>query len=336
MMMLTIDTVRAHERFAYWREVLSQQFFHLRPERAGCSEFCAAVEAHTIGDLPLSIVTAAGQRIRRTRSEIARSPVPYYFANVHVGGTCSIRRRGEEIALSRGDTFIVDALHEFELDCEQRARTLVIRLPKEAIDARVARPDLVPGAVLPGSQSVARLLAGYLANGFETADHHSPNSAAMFAEHSVELVSHALMESWAHKPAPTSAWREALFVRACRTIRVRCGNPKLAPDQIARALGITTRLLQRIFAERGETIMRRLFHERVTIAAKLLAAPEAAHRSVTDIAYSCGFNDSAHFSRVFSAHTGMPPSHWRKEHGPSARQPANMFADEGRPDVASR
>src|SRR4051794_4548636 len=35
-------------------------------------------------------------------------------------------------------------------------------------------------------------------------------------------------------------------------------------------------------------------------AARLLSAPEAADRSITDIAFACGFNDSSHFGRVFA------------------------------------
>ena len=53
--------------------------------------------------------------------------------------------------------------------------------------------------------------------------------------------------------------------------------------------------------------------ERVNRAERLLAAPEAADRSITDIAFACGFNDSGHFGRVFAARVGMAPSRRRKK-----------------------
>lgn len=37
----------------------------------------------------------------------------------------------------------------------------------------------------------------------------------------------------------------------------------------------------------------------------------AAHRTITDIAFSWGFNNGAHFSRVFREHTGLSPSDFR-------------------------
>jgi AraC family transcriptional regulator, positive regulator of tynA and feaB len=58
--------------------------------------------------------------------------------------------------------------------------------------------------------------------------------------------------------------------------------------------------------------MTRIWDERVSRAAKLLSAPEAADRSITDIAFACGFNDSSHFGRAFAARMGMAPSQWRK------------------------
>ena len=47
-------------------------------------------------------------------------------------------------------------------------------------------------------------------------------------------------------------------------------------------------------------------------AAELLAMPEASHRSITEIAFACGFNDSAHFSRAFAARFDTTPSQWRR------------------------
>jgi AraC-like DNA-binding protein len=60
--------------------------------------------------------------------------------------------------------------------------------------------------------------------------------------------------------------------------------------------------------------MRVLWDERVSRAASLLSSPGAADRSVTDIAFTCGFNDGSHFARVFVTRKGMTPSQWRK-HG---------------------
>lgn len=52
-------------------------------------------------------------------------------------------------------------------------------------------------------------------------------------------------------------------------------------------LGVSLRRLQK-GAERGETIMARLWDEPLNRAAGLLIVPDAAKRTITDIAFRCG------------------------------------------------
>jgi len=104
-----------------------------------------------------------------------------------------------------------------------------------------------------------------------------------------------------------------LYARAGRLIALRFDDPDLASGEIAQRLGVSLRLLQKVFAERGETVMGQLWEERVSRAARVLSAPKAADRSITDIAFACGFNDSSHFGRVFAGRMGMAPSRWRKQ-----------------------
>jgi len=56
--------------------------------------------------------------------------------------------------------------------------------------------------------------------------------------------------------------------------------------------------------------MKRVLLERVNRAGRLLDSPQARGRTVTRIAFACGFDDLSHFGRVFEAQFGMPPSRW--------------------------
>jgi len=95
----------------------------------------------------------------------------------------------------------------------------------------------------------------YFVNGFETAEELTPDACALFVQHSVELLALALAESPRLEPERSVALRDAMFVRACRQISLRCGDPGLWTLTIAQALGVSTRLLQRTFAEHDKTLM---------------------------------------------------------------------------------
>jgi AraC-like DNA-binding protein len=313
MLRFSSDVVAARERIEFWADFLTQNVTPFRTEPAGECPFHGEVEMQMAGELPIVSVGGAGQRVARTQSEIARSPVHFYSVSVHVNGQTALTSGDKMIALERGDLFVIDTMHEFEFGLEQPYRHLFARVPKEWLDARVPRPDLLCGSVLTHDNPLARLFAGYLAAGFQTAEQLSPDAATMFSQHLIDLLVEAFADPGPDQPVPSKAWRAAMFARACRLISLKLGDPDLRPDQIAEELGISTRTLHRIFAEHDETVMQHLLEERVGRAAKLLSFPQARHRTITEIAFACGFNDLSHFGRAFAERMGASPSQWRKD-----------------------
>jgi AraC family transcriptional regulator, positive regulator of tynA and feaB len=312
MSLITTDALPARQRFEYWREVVARQYIETRLEPCP-GAFHASVEAQAVGGLVAARSICSGGWAFRTDAEIARSPASFYMANIHLGGPVSVSAGREPMSLAAGDIFFVDALRAFELGGRDAFRCMALVVPKVWIDSRLARPDLVHGSVVRREAPFARILSGYVLTALETAEQMTDDAASLFAMHSVELMLGALGQIRPGSPASTDAVHEALFTRACRIIDFKCSDSTLAPASIASELGISVRLLHRLFAERGKTAMKTIFAERVSRAAKLLADPNAAHRSITEIAFACGFNDSTHFGRAFAARMHMPPSEWRKQ-----------------------
>ena len=78
---------------------------------------------------------------------------------------------------------------------------------------------------------------------------------------------------------------------------------------LADELGISPRSVQSLFAQRATTPSAYILRRRLDRAAELLSGDPA--RSITDIAFDLGFNDSAYFTRCFRQQFGAPPSAWR-------------------------
>lgn len=82
----------------------------------------------------------------------------------------------------------------------------------------------------------------------------------------------------------------------------------LTPDDAAAQLGLSIPTLNRRLRAEG-TGWRHLLHEhRMVAAARLL---RESRRSISEIALSLGFAESASFIRCFSRHFGMPPHRFR-------------------------
>ena len=316
MAVFTTDSVRPRERLEYWREDVTPRLLPIIVEPAE-GPFSAESVVKAIDGLILAESSASGGWAWRTDVEIADSPLPIYFANIHLAGPAQVRFGAVETILAPGDVFFVDAVKEVSFGGDQPFRCLAVMAPKAWIDPRVPQPDIVHGTIMRRGDSLARLLAGYIRDGFQTAEELTADAASLFAGHAAELIALALGQNRSAGPKASEAWREALFVRARRIVLRECGDPKLSPNAIAAGIGVSARLLHIIFAERGVSVMKHVYEERVRRAAKLLASLEAAGRSITEIAFACGFNDSAHFSRAFAARMGMTPSAWRRLERPA-------------------
>jgi AraC family transcriptional activator of tynA and feaB len=308
--MIDLDAMTPRDRLATLSEISSQGILEVSLSEVGNMPGRVDLRPKALGQLDLVGASAANIRVKRTRAHVARSQSPFYLVNFQLAGAISVRWREQDVTASRGDILITDSEHAYDVDGERPFCQLIMRLPKSWVDARVARPDAIPGALLRHNP-MSRLFAGYVRNGFETAAELSPDGAEMFAAHSVDLLALVLGER-ASEPLPAQALREALFARAVRLIALRFADPGLTPDRIAGSLGVSTRLLQKLFAERGATVIERIWEKRVSQAASLLAMPQASHRSITEIAFACGFNDSAHFTRAFAARVAVTPSQWRQ------------------------
>ena len=84
-------------------------------------------------------------------------------------------------------------------------------------------------------------------------------------------------------------------------------DPTLSARNIAEALGISRRYMNKLFQREGTTVGRALLARRLEGSYRDLSDPYKRSRSVTEIAYAWGFNSPSHFSRAFRQRFGMSP-----------------------------
>lgn len=82
--------------------------------------------------------------------------------------------------------------------------------------------------------------------------------------------------------------------------------------ELARHAGITQSHMSRLFREKtGTTISDQLLRKRIACAQTLLASGEG---NISEICYSCGFNDLSHFYKAFKGISGYSPGQYRSRH----------------------
>jgi AraC-like DNA-binding protein len=85
----------------------------------------------------------------------------------------------------------------------------------------------------------------------------------------------------------------------------------LSPSEIASALDLSVRHVHRLFSRQGSTVADCIRAQRLRHCRSDLADPRLGDKSITEIAFFWGFNDSAHFSRAFKQQFGISPRGFR-------------------------
>ncbi|MEJ1962050.1 MAG: helix-turn-helix domain-containing protein [Gammaproteobacteria bacterium] len=105
---------------------------------------------------------------------------------------------------------------------------------------------------------------------------------------------------------------------ARRFIEAHLKDPDLTPRVVAGALRVSPRYLRMLFAEEQKTVSAYILRRRLEACAKQISSALWRGRTITNIAFACGFNSTAHFTRVFRNHFRLTPGQYRETHLPGA------------------
>lgn len=295
--------------FEHWQAALEQVCGRftcvLNPE---VDAFVGDIALHQHGALSFAKVRTNAQRIYRTRQHIAAEHGKYYFLIAQRRGSAQLEQAGKQVQLQPQEMVLIDASQPSEFRYPSLTEQLSFHLPRHVVEQHLG-PSAQVGIRLGLESASGRLLAA-LVEQIER-DHQQLRTAEGDATQDalLALLTPVLKGSTAVvKDRSTALWRKAQTL-----VEQHLTDPELSPAQLAQQLGISLRCLYRLFAEHGQTVARFIQEQRLNHIAQLLNNPHYQHNSITDLALRWGFNDSAHFSRVFKTHYGCSPRDWRQK-----------------------
>ena len=306
---------RPEAQFTRWRELICEAFLDLTPESDLRDGFAGTVTQWPLGAMSIAQIDSQRQQVRRTARDIARAPLPGFYANLQVRGTSRMTQQGRSTVLRPGDLAVVDTTEPFRFDFRDDFRQLSLFVPRSLFEWQLGSPvrtatrvGTATGAGAAVRHALLTLTRGTL----------SDDTAARLAVHAAGILAVALDEPFAFNERvglnePVAPWatpvrRDRLHAAALADIDEHLADDDLSPPATARRLDVSVRLLHAVFAGRQRTFAAEVRRRRLEVAWRTLRDPARAHLRVIDVAVEAGFIDVTTFHRAFRREFGHTPA----------------------------
>ena len=307
---MTTDQVPASERAGCWGDWMNRLFQGLKSDLYGDTGFDGRVTRLHAGDIVLTRLEANRHRVMRSSSLVRASEVGYLKIVAPYVGCAGVEQKGREAWVTPDQWSIYDTTDSYAVANPVRVEHLIVMLPRERLAERGLALDPLMARRLGGSGGVARLALETMRSAYRELPGMSEAAARGVGDAITQLVHLSMLDLAGIGTAMTQ--REALRERIKQHVSEHLGDAGLSVDSIAHALNCSRRHLYNAFSEEPDGVASYILRRRIESCCRTFDDRANAHRSITDIALGFGFSSTAHFSRVFRARVGVPPSDYRR------------------------
>lgn len=315
---LNTDSAPPQQRIAVWQDIVCDVFVQLDCRTDMRDSFRGAVSQSMVGPVACTLVESCRQRVFRTPARIAKAKEDFVLISLGVQGAGAVIQDGREAFVRPGVFALYDTTHPYELRFESDFSQQVFQIPRKLLHQRISSTDMLTATAFVPERPLDRLAIDFLSGVARVADQLGKEAAAQLSDQALDLVAMAMSE-WLRSGSPNpSIHKSALLYRLKCHIRSQLRDPDFCLDGAAAALGISPRYVNALLAHERTSFRRYLLGQRLKRCQRDLSDPAQAHRHITEIAFGWGFNDLAHFSRVFKERYGVSPRDWRHCGPPSS------------------
>lgn len=229
-------------------------------------------------------------------------------------GKARLVHQSKSIDLNIGDMIYgVTGGAQASLALDSRFRIIFVNVPGVAFNKRFIAPLSQRLGYLPAHGGIRQVFSGILESLAANIDQMDSQQLLPFDHSVMEFVIACAVgeESVSIIPNAESARADNLH-RICQAIEMLLADPDLALSRVADELGVSSHYVQRCFSQVDLTFADYVRRRRLERCRDDLTSPLFAQRSVAEICYRWGFKAPTHFSRVFRAAYGVPPSECRR------------------------
>jgi AraC-like DNA-binding protein len=301
------DGLDDRQRFIHFAELFEHFSNTGELDPAPDVPFRAAMNSIHIGTTMLGRCDGTFTTVRREHRQVLETNDDRYCLARNTGTRASqMIHRSREFTMRPGSMVLLK-LDEpfFSADGASHKRFTNVHFPVATLRALVANVDDLVGRELEpgGALSLAMDYSDLLLQHPGAVD----EAGMAIAAHLTDLAALGLGARGDIAVAAQRGGMRAVRLKAVLTIlEKRVTEPEFSAQKLAAAAGLSERYVNELLYEAGASFTTRLTELRLRKAADLLA--RAGEGRISDIAFSCGFNDLSYFNRCFRRRYGLTPS----------------------------
>jgi AraC-like DNA-binding protein/quercetin dioxygenase-like cupin family protein len=298
-------------RAAAWSAIYATRMSQVEFTPGDKDKFDAELRINQIGPVKLARLSVDSCSVERKQSHIARNAPRHYNFLLQAEGASTFYHCGKESELLEGDFVLCDTGLPHYWVTNAQSVTMMVRVAPEVLRTYLPTPEQFCGQHLgraTGLKDTVTAMVRELSNGDAAIKSAYEDRVARYL---LEMISMSYtMGVDTAQEASAIAWQRRKDV--IQYIEDNLRDPELSPASISAGLRVSPRYMRTVFAPGGEKMSAYILRRRLEECARQIGNPAWNAHTLTEIAFSWGFNSAAHFTRTFRERYGLAPREYRR------------------------
>lgn len=292
---------------------LNTESFSVEVEPVDRKHYRAHAETAALGALTLARIDSNGAVVSRKNEEF-HDPGHKRFSFIYIiEGDVVISHHLGVSVLKAGEFSLMDNSHPRKMFVYNQVSLFIVSVPCQVLQRYLPIPEAMEGQNMqPPRDADANgdlVFAPLLSLWEQLKQGNLREFAPSISEKFLDMLAHLYSSQFPH----FSSTAVRRINEAKQLIEAQLSNPELSVESVASCMNISSRYLRGLF-HGTEKLSVYILRRRLEESAFQLGSITQQHSSITAIAFRCGFNSAAHFSRAFHKHFGQTPREFRKQH----------------------
>lgn len=246
---------------------------------------------------------------RRLPSLIDRDGPPYIGVQITKSGSERFHFDGNAISVGSGDLVIWTSDRPTEFTVMERLHKVSLVLPWSDVQDRLPRGTRFSGTVIDSRSGIGAVLFSHVDSLARHLEVLGDDDHAAVRRATLELLSAAM----SHRIETPQRGLSMRYLKQLQDyILAHLHDDALTPTSIGAANHMSARYVHMLFAQIDVSVSSWIRLQRLERCREDLADVHYRDTSVAEVAYSWGFTDATHFSRVFKQQYGVAPREFRE------------------------